>query len=77
MNISDIILINVDKVEEMWLVEGEAIFDGHFSTAFAASFYPDDEELDALEFVVPPPGYNHDGFLEMLMTSLANFDYDE
>ena len=77
MGISDIVVISVDRTEETWHVEGEAIFEGDFSTPFAVTFCPIEEEVDALEFVMPPKDFDFDRgmFIEMLVAAI--FDFDE
>ena len=74
MSIADVVIISVDKTDEVWHVEGEAAFEGNFSTAFAATFYPAEEEIDGLEFVVPPADFDRDRFAEMLVAAISDFD---
>ncbi|MCL2397475.1 MAG: hypothetical protein FWC93_05350 [Defluviitaleaceae bacterium] len=74
MNISEVVVISVDRGDDMWPIEGEAIFEGDFSTAFAAAFYPDDNEIENLEFDVAPKGFDRELFAEMLIAAISEFD---
>ena len=74
MIISEIIVISVDRTENTWPIEGEAVFEGDFSTAFAAVFYPDENEVEGLEFDVTPQGYDTEQFSEMLVAAVLDFD---
>jgi len=74
MSISDIVVISVDKTDEVWHVEGEATFEGDFSTAFVATFYPADEEVDGLEFVVPLQDFDGERFTKMLVVAISDFE---
>ena len=74
MNIVDVVVISVDRCDDIWPVEGEAVFEGDFTTAFAASFYPDDSEIENLEFDVAPKGFDEEVFAEMLTAAILEFD---
>ena len=74
MTLSEIVVISVDRADATWPIEGEAIFEGDFSTSFAAVFYPDDSEVEGLEFDITPAGYDSEQFLEMLVAAILDFE---
>jgi len=76
MIISEIVVISVDRAENIWHIEGEAIFEGDFTTSFAATFYPDDNEIEGLEFDVAhvPGKYDAEQFTQMLVAAILSFE---
>jgi len=74
MILSEIVIISVDRSESAWPIEGEAIFEGDFTTDFAATFYPDDNEVEGLEFDIRPEKYDAELFVQLLVSAILDFE---
>jgi len=74
MLLTEIVIISVDRAESPWPIEGEAIFEGDFATAFAAAYYPEDGEVEGLEFDISPSVFDAAGFKEALVLAILEFD---
>lgn len=50
VQINDVSIISIDKSEDSWEIEGEILFEEDLSCEFAATYLPDDDDIEDLSF---------------------------
>ena len=54
VQITDILIISMDKSDDSWAIEGEIIFEEDLSSPFSVAYSPEYDELDDLEIEIIP-----------------------
>ena len=75
VQISEVIVISVDKNDDAWAIEGEIIFESDLSSAFSVNYSPEDDELEELEIEMSPGKYDKKMFKELLVS--AAYEYED
>jgi len=75
VQISEVIVISIDKNDDVWAIEGEMFFESDLSSAFSVNYSPGDDELEDLEIEIDPGKYDKKLFKEMLVN--AAYEYED
>ena len=75
LQISEINIISIDKSEETWMIEGELIIEDELSSAFEASYLPEEDEMEELSLEMEFEDFDMETAKRMIADA-AN-DYDE
>jgi len=76
VQISEVVIISIDKNDDVWAVEGEIVFESDLTSAFSVNYSPDEDELDDLEIEIDPGRYDKKAFKEMLVEAAQEYDED-
>jgi len=76
VQISEVVIISIDKNDDVWAVEGEIIFESDLTVAFSVNYSPDEDELEDLEIEIDPGKYDKKAFKEMLVEAAQEYDED-
>ena len=74
VNIVDVTILSIDKNDDSWEIEGEILFEGDLGSEFSATYYPWEDELEALELGIVPGRYDKGLLKEMIIESSSSFD---
>ena len=74
IQISEVSIISVDKSEDTWEIEGEALFESDLTTAFSVTYLPDEDELESLELDVNPGSYDKRLLKEMIVNAALEWE---
>ena len=75
INISEIIILSVDKNDDSWAIEGEIIFESDLPTAFSVTYFIAEDEFEDLEIEHIPGKYDAKLLKEMILS--ASKEYEE
>ena len=76
VQISEVVIISIDKNDDVWAVEGEIVFESDLTSAFSVNYSPDEDELEDLEIEIDPGRYDKKAFKEMLVEAAQEYDED-
>ena len=74
VDITDVVIISIDKSDDPWSIEGEIQFESDLTTVFSVSYYSDDDELENLEVEINPGRYDKKLLKEMIIEAANEFD---
>ena len=74
VQISDVIIISIDKSDESWAIEGEILFESDITTPFSVTYLTVDDELEDLEIEIIPGKYDARLLKEMIVDAAADCD---
>ena len=52
VHVSEVTVISIDKNDDVWAIEGEALFESDLPAAFSVSYSLEDDELEDLEIEI-------------------------
>lgn len=76
VQISEVVIISIDKNDDVWAVEGEIIFESDLTAAFSVNYSAEDDELEDLETEIDPGKYDKKAFKEMLLDAAREYEED-
>lgn len=74
VQITEVVIISIDKCDESWAIEGEILFESDLTTPFSATYLPEDDEFEELEIEINPGKYDKKLLKEMIIDSAYNLD---
>ena len=74
VQISDVIIISIDKNDDSWAVEGEILFESDLSTAFSVTYLTMEDELEDLEIEIVPGKYDARQLKEMILRAAVEYE---
>ncbi|MCL2674044.1 MAG: hypothetical protein FWE92_01785 [Defluviitaleaceae bacterium] len=76
VQISEVVIISIDKNDDVWAIEGEIIFESDLTAAFSVNYSTDEDDLEDLEIEIDPGKYDKKAFKEMLVEAAHEYDED-
>jgi len=74
VQISDVIIISIDKSEDSWAVEGEIMFESDLATPFSVTYLTAEDELEDLEIEIVPGKYDARQLKEMIVRAAVEYE---
>ena len=75
IQISEVIIISIDKSDNNWDIEGEILFESDLTTPFSVTYLSDEDELENLEIEINPGKYDKRLLKDLILE--AAMEYDE
>ena len=73
VQISEVVVISIDKNDDAWEIEGEALFESDLPAVFSVRYLLEDDELEGLELEIDCK-FDRRLFKEMLLQSVHEFE---
>ncbi|MCL2593142.1 MAG: hypothetical protein FWD82_07225 [Defluviitaleaceae bacterium] len=74
IEINEIIIISIDKDEEIWHIEGEIEFESDFTTSFTVDYDEAEDELLHLELELNPGKYDKSLLKSMIIDAASEYE---
>ena len=74
VGIDEIIIISVDKTDEIWHIEGDIVFESDFTTGFTVDYDIIEDELLDLELELNPGKYDKDLLKSMIIVATGEYE---
>ena len=74
VQITEVLIISIDKSDDSWAIEGEITFEGDLSSPFSVTYAKEYDELDDLEIEIIPDKYDQSLLKEMIVNSASAYD---
>ncbi|MCL2619132.1 MAG: hypothetical protein FWD98_08805 [Defluviitaleaceae bacterium] len=71
--VSEVIVISIDKNDDVWEIEGEVFFESDLSAAFSVSYSLEDDELENMELEIDCK-FDKRLFKEMLLDAANEYE---
>ncbi len=75
VQISEVVIISIDKSEDSWAIEGEILFEDDLTTEFSVNYIPEYDELEDLEMSMSMGKYDKNSLKNMIVE--AAMEYEE
>lgn len=77
LQITDVTIYSMDQGEDSWALEGEILFEDDLTSAFAADYLPEEDELENLSLELDLDEQYDIRTLKKLIVKAANeYDYE-
>ena len=74
IQISDVVIISIDKSEDSWAVEGEILFEPDLASAFSVTYLTMEDELEDLEIEIIPGKYDTRQLKEKILRAAVEYE---
>lgn len=74
MQISEVNIFSLSKDEDGWTIEGEIIFEDDLTSAFEASYLPDEDELDEISLELEIDDFDTKVLKQMLLDAANDYE---
>ncbi len=74
VGISDVVILSVDKNDDVWEIEGEINFDGDLASPFSAQYSFDYDDLEDLNIEITPGRFDKNLLKEMIKDAVNDFE---
>ena len=73
VQLSEVVVISIDKNDDIWEIEGEIFFESDLSAAFSVSYSLEDDELEDFEIEIDCK-FDKKTFKEMLVSAAHEYE---
>ncbi len=74
VRITEVYIISIDKSEDSWAIEGEAVFEEDLTSGFEVTYNLEDDELEDLVLEVNPGSYSKNDFKNMILKAAREYE---
>ncbi len=74
VRITEVYIISIDKSEDSWAIEGEAVFEEDLTSGFEVTYNLEDDELEDLVLEVNPGSYSKNDFKNMILEAAKEYE---
>ncbi len=74
VRITEVYIISIDKSEDSWAIEGEAVFEEDLTSGFEVTYNLEDDELEDLVLEVNPGSYSKNDFKNMILEAAREYE---